>query len=359
LSETGRLACLLFSAAFGSRPRLSAFDWWLRLLERASRIGSEWGAALNLLLVVLGVAFLGRPLVLVMRSQLALLTLMLCRSFRDTLIRATTTLAAGHAEARVIDKEPPRALCASLVASKLQTGFQLVGRALFTMCAAAISAAWGLLQLLLLFLPPAMALGASVVAVEWLVEHEDQPSTTLLLPLSACWAVYSHLVRRWITPLAAHDRESSSAWRLVVHVIIIIAAVAASAATAMVAPALARVGYSWSLHRRLSQGSQVAQLALPLLSANTLTSMQAQARRSTEQFARKLTRHRVASRPVEANEICAICHDNLVDDDSAPKAPIGLAHCKWGCGRAVHAACMEGWRKHSACASCVFCGADW
>ena len=55
----------------------------------------------------------------------------------------------------------------------------------------------------------------------------------------------------------------------------------------------------------------------------------------------------VATKP---GDICVICFDELGDAS-------GLTHCQWGCGRAVHAVCMEKWLQRRN--DCVFCQAWW
>jgi len=100
--------------------------------------------------------------------------------------------------------------------------------------------------------------------------------------------------------------------------------------------------------------------------------------------------------PIEAGDLCAFCHEELVrpppedDEDTSQLGTLGRAgvtqaagaadalasmvarspppstplpdpkelarfvvHCRWGCGKAVHKACASGWGRNS----CVFCAA--
>ena len=58
----------------------------------------------------------------------------------------------------------------------------------------------------------------------------------------------------------------------------------------------------------------------------------------------------VKQRPTEPGDICIICFDELGPDTD-------LTHCRWRCGRALHAECMNKWllRRND----CVFCQALW
>lgn len=52
------------------------------------------------------------------------------------------------------------------------------------------------------------------------------------------------------------------------------------------------------------------------------------------------------------------CGGKQVRSDAGARRP--LTFCRWGCGRAVHASCMEEWRSHRNAAGtthCLFCGA--
>lgn len=67
--------------------------------------------------------------------------------------------------------------------------------------------------------------------------------------------------------------------------------------------------------------------------------------------------------PVEQGDLCAFCHEELLPEDAVPlpagSAPaIATAHtdklilyCRWGCGKAVHRTCAQGWGRNS----CVYC----
>ncbi|KAJ8603828.1 hypothetical protein CTAYLR_000262 [Chrysophaeum taylorii] len=70
------------------------------------------------------------------------------------------------------------------------------------------------------------------------------------------------------------------------------------------------------------------------------------------QLKRRLVDAPVKKRPPEPDDSCAICLGPL---DAPP--PTTLTYCRYGCGRAVHAACMRTWlaRKNQ----CVFCGTLW
>jgi hypothetical protein len=77
------------------------------------------------------------------------------------------------------------------------------------------------------------------------------------------------------------------------------------------------------------------------------------ARRSLVRAARLLTRRRVVQHEPSAGDACPVCLDDLTDGRE-------LAYCKWGCGRPIHAQCLEDWRGHrnaDGLTRCLVCNA--
>ena len=65
------------------------------------------------------------------------------------------------------------------------------------------------------------------------------------------------------------------------------------------------------------------------------------------------TRRTVPRLEPAPGDLCPICHECFDDDGPEDER----AHCRWGCGRAVHADCIALWKQRSD--SCVLCGAKW
>ena len=66
----------------------------------------------------------------------------------------------------------------------------------------------------------------------------------------------------------------------------------------------------------------------------------------------RLTQRQVERRTPEDGDTCPVCIEVLNQGD--------LVYCKWGCGRAVHAVCLQSWRSHRnehGMTECLFCKA--
>ena len=66
----------------------------------------------------------------------------------------------------------------------------------------------------------------------------------------------------------------------------------------------------------------------------------------------------VFRKPIEEGDTCPICIESLTEDDDGLPPP--LVYCRWGCGRAVHAACWQSWSGHRhafGLTECLFCKA--
>ena len=82
-----------------------------------------------------------------------------------------------------------------------------------------------------------------------------------------------------------------------------------------------------------------------------------------------ITRRHVPKRKPEEGDMCPICLDPLEPEGEEEEEKCepcegggggGLVYCKWGCGRPVHAACMQSWRGHRnavGMTECLFCKA--
>eukprot|EP00964_Phaeocystis_antarctica_P047224 scaffold27315_cov63-Phaeocystis_antarctica.AAC.1 len=92
----------------------------------------------------------------------------------------------------------------------------------------------------------------------------------------------------------------------------------------------------------------VLMIAAPLLQPGVASALWSQGARAVSQVRRRLIERPVKQLPTEPGDICIICFDELGPD-------AGLTHCRWGCGRALHAECMDKWllRRND----CVFCQA--
>mmetsp|Transcript_7322 Transcript_7322/g.14640 ORF Transcript_7322/g.14640 Transcript_7322/m.14640 type:complete len:497 (+) Transcript_7322:56-1546(+) len=102
--------------------------------------------------------------------------------------------------------------------------------------------------------------------------------------------------------------------------------------------------------KQMDNALVVLMIAAPLLQPGVAHALWSQGARAVSQVRRRLVERPVRRLPTEAGDICVICFDELGD-------AAGLTHCRWGCGRAVHAECMEKWllRRND----CVFCQAWW
>eukprot|EP00002_Diphylleia_rotans_P026343 TRINITY_DN5243_c0_g1_i2.p1 TRINITY_DN5243_c0_g1~~TRINITY_DN5243_c0_g1_i2.p1 ORF type:complete len:572 (+),score=71.64 TRINITY_DN5243_c0_g1_i2:114-1829(+) len=64
----------------------------------------------------------------------------------------------------------------------------------------------------------------------------------------------------------------------------------------------------------------------------------------------------VDRRPIEAEDVCAICQDEIHEEDS-------LAWCRYSCGNNIHAACLQVWARHRSSIgetlTCPLCRNDW
>jgi hypothetical protein len=71
----------------------------------------------------------------------------------------------------------------------------------------------------------------------------------------------------------------------------------------------------------------------------------------------------------EETNVCAICYEELLPElapgggAAVGAPPAALAHCRFGCGRSLHAACVAHWaaarRRAREPVTCVFCRAPW
>jgi hypothetical protein len=70
----------------------------------------------------------------------------------------------------------------------------------------------------------------------------------------------------------------------------------------------------------------------------------------------------------EDTNVCAICYEELLPEGGAAggagaQGEAELAHCRFGCGRSLHAACVAHWaaarRRAHEPVTCVFCRALW
>ena len=195
-----------------------------------------------------------------------------------------------------------------------------------------------------------MVLSASHLAINSVLGEVDGDTGSV-----AIWAsglLYGRL-RRWEAPRGFWNCQLRHGMRLLVSV-------TASVAVAASVSKLATLPSEWMYRIKIHKAMQLLHITLPLLSPKALSVVSAQVRRAADRGWRRLTARPVVPRPPEISEVCAICHDDLCHDNlSSGKAAV-LAHCKWGCGRAVHRKCMESWQQHSAAsAKCVFCGAGW
>lgn len=126
---------------------------------------------------------------------------------------------------------------------------------------------------------------------------------------------------------------------------LLVAAVGIGCGAATLSPALDE-GH----RQQLRATNYVLFLAQPLFSPGVGTVLWEQCSAGCGLLARRLHRRAVPPLPPEEDEVCAICYDPLLD--GAP-----LAHCRWGCGKAVHRACMEEWRQRRN--ECIFCSTWW
>jgi len=72
----------------------------------------------------------------------------------------------------------------------------------------------------------------------------------------------------------------------------------------------------------------------------------------------------VLVKPVEPGDVCAICQEDLCDDEGEIVTDNGpMVYCKQSCGNSVHAKCMKVWAEHKASVgdkiTCPFCREDW
>ena len=72
----------------------------------------------------------------------------------------------------------------------------------------------------------------------------------------------------------------------------------------------------------------------------------------------------VQAKPIEPEDICAICQEELCDENGDVLTDNGpLVYCKTSCGNSVHAKCMKIWAEHKASVgdkvTCPFCREDW
>jgi len=65
------------------------------------------------------------------------------------------------------------------------------------------------------------------------------------------------------------------------------------------------------------------------------------------------SRVEVRQRPVEADDSCVICLEDLSASDDAHE----LEHCRFGCGKACHRRCLNQWLKFSR--KCPNCTTAW
>jgi len=102
--------------------------------------------------------------------------------------------------------------------------------------------------------------------------------------------------------------------------------------------------------KQMDNALVVLMIAAPLLQPGVAHALWGQGARAVSQVRRRLVERPVKQLPTEPGDICIICFDELGPDS-------GLTHCRWGCGRALHAECMEKWllRRND----CVFCQAWW
>jgi hypothetical protein len=72
----------------------------------------------------------------------------------------------------------------------------------------------------------------------------------------------------------------------------------------------------------------------------------------------------LARRPLESDECCPICMEEMTDDAAAAaRAGDELVWCKVSCGRSMHARCLAAWATHNIgpglCVNCPLCRAAW
>ena len=76
-------------------------------------------------------------------------------------------------------------------------------------------------------------------------------------------------------------------------------------------------------------------------------------RRTAASLRHWATRRAVPTLAPAPGDLCPVCHEVFGEEDEA----MAVAHCRWGCGRAVHDECIRAWMQRSD--SCVLCGAKW
>ncbi|KAH8054203.1 hypothetical protein JL722_8933 [Aureococcus anophagefferens] len=76
-------------------------------------------------------------------------------------------------------------------------------------------------------------------------------------------------------------------------------------------------------------------------------------RRTAASLRHWATRRAVPKLDPAPGDLCPVCHEVFGEEDEA----MAVAHCRWGCGRAVHDECIRAWMQRSD--SCVLCGAKW
>ena len=103
-----------------------------------------------------------------------------------------------------------------------------------------------------------------------------------------------------------------------------------------------------------------AALFMLLAQANCRDAWVAELRRRADRFRRLVwPRPPVRLIPVEPGDLCAFCHEELLqaapDDSSPATGPEAVHHrfCRWGCGKAVHTVCAANWGRNA----CVYCNA--
>uniref|UniRef100_A0A7S3NQC4 RING-type domain-containing protein n=1 Tax=Aureoumbra lagunensis TaxID=44058 RepID=A0A7S3NQC4_9STRA len=105
----------------------------------------------------------------------------------------------------------------------------------------------------------------------------------------------------------------------------------------------------------------VATTLAPLLNAEARRNAKLALSKLAVQLHRRLLAKPVPPRIPNDDDLCAICLIPLKDDDKehSPQQNTqqNLLFCRYGCGKAVHAECMQTWLKQKN--ECVFCGTLW
>ena len=300
----------------GKQPRL-CFDrvmaWWLAL-------GQEAGTILRFALVLFSTLVTGEPFDYMVRLELMILSLVMFQAARDKVVALPIGLSGWQ-----------------MIKRTAQLSLELT-RALACLIIGILS--WVTPIAILGFIA---ILGSSFTG-------EEVSTTRMVLAMSVGWWIHLRLRH--------HTQEMGACVKIIVE----LAAAGATLGIATSSIGDASAEYVWQLIRRLDEAYRVILLTLPVLSPKAIATLRAQAFRGAQQMSRQLSRRTVPPRTPEADDICAICHDSLCHDDDSCSATISgkLAHCRWGCGRAVHSECMDDWLQQScSSAGCIFCGASW